>query len=76
MKSDFSQTNPEQHKLYVEYAYDVLSVLDEALKAFEEHFRTDSFIAIDKILQIRNDMIEEDAAYRDAALLRYMRKNK
>lgn len=70
-KQDFRQSNPKLHKLYVRWAYETLSVANDAAQQLFDMNKVDaSIIAGDINKHIRN-LVKENAAYAEAAAMLY-----
>lgn len=67
MRSDFSTSNPNLHRLYVSYAQEELMLYDEMIRNLNEFSRVNPSIMAGLIHQERANLIKEDAAYREAA---------
>lgn len=65
--SDFRESNPKLHKLYVIYAQDTLNMLAEFIEQLEERSRVTCSIIAGLLVQERDRLIKADAAYQEAA---------
>lgn len=65
--SDFSQSNPALHELYVNTAMVHLKQVNEFLDTMWEHSNTNASDFATVVYQVRQSKIDNDAAYRDAA---------
>lgn len=65
--SDHRETNPGLHKLYVEWAITHLVAIKKALKSFYKFSNCNMNGPIEALEKARDKLIEENAAYAEAA---------
>lgn len=65
--------NPELHKLYVSYALEQLSVIQEFLETMGEFSRVSASILASSLQQAMQQEIMQDAAWFEAAALLFAR---
>jgi len=70
--SDFRESNPKLHKLYVRHALETMVEAKAAADALNEHSRITSSIIAGAICKELRNFIETDAAYFEAAALLFM----
>jgi len=68
MEVDYRKTNPNLHKLYVNYAMEDLKIINEALEAFNSVSRINMKIIAGMIYGEKIKLIKESVAYQEALI--------
>lgn len=64
--SDFSESNPGLHKLYVETAARHLGIVDKMMRRLDKESNLNTTDFINALHLVRESKVKHDAAYRDA----------